>query len=256
MSERFPTLGFLGRSGHSSRSGGAAGPPHGPGPREAAIATVVRTEGFLDPQCLRYTDAFVAEHDAQDGARLRAEAIGDDPIGQGAGAALRFLAAVLDARSVVEIGTGTGLSGTWLLRGMRPDGVLTSIDADGERHRLARETFNAAGVPANRARLITGRPQDVLPRLTDGAYDLVFAGGEPAEYADHLREASRLLRPGGVVAFDGALAEGAVLDPARRDPATVAVRDLGRALLEHEAFTAVLLPVGAGLLCAAKRAPR
>jgi predicted O-methyltransferase YrrM len=189
-------------------------------------------------------------------ARLRAEDVGTAALGQGAGAALRFLAAMLDARSVVEVGTGTGVSGIWLLRGMRPDGVLTSVDSEPEHHRFARQAFTEAGVPANRARLITGRALEVLPRLTDGAYDLVFATGDPNEYPDYLREARRLLRDGGVVAFDDALLGGQVADPARRDPATLAARDLGRELLEDEGLAAVLLPVGGGLLCATKRPRR
>ena len=134
-------------------------------------------------------------------------------IGSGGGAALRFLASVLEARAVVEIGTGTGVSGLWLLRGMRADGVLTTVDIETEHQRLARETFNEAGIPTQRARTIAGAALDVLPRLTDGHYDLVFCDGDKAEYAAYLREALRLLRPGGVVAFDNALWHDRVADP-------------------------------------------
>ena len=134
-------------------------------------------------------------------------------IGPGGGAALRFLASVLEARAVVEIGTGTGVSGLWLLRGMRSDGVLTTVDIETEHQRLARETFNEAGIPTQRARTIAGAALDVLPRLTDGHYDIVFVDGDKAEYAACLREALRLLRPGGVVAFDNALWHDRVADP-------------------------------------------
>ena len=180
--------------------------------------------------------------------------MGVSPIGSGGGAALRLLAAAIDARAVVEIGTGTGVSGVWLLRGMRPDGVLTTVDIEAEHHRLARTTFNEAGVPANRARLITGRALEVLPRLTDGAYDLVFCDGDKTEYAAYLTEARRLLRPGGVVAFDNALWHEKVADPAQRDPETVAIRELGTHIRDDETLVPALLPVGDGLLCAVKRA--
>ncbi|MFL6156784.1 MAG: O-methyltransferase, partial [Marmoricola sp.] len=93
-------------------------------------------------------------------ARARAEEVGVAPIGSGGGAALRFLASVLDARAVVEIGTGTGVSGLWLLRGMRPDGVLTSVDTEAEHQRLAREAFTEAGFAPQRFRLITGSALD------------------------------------------------------------------------------------------------
>ena len=119
---------------------------------------------------------------------------------------------------MVEIGTGTGVSGLWLLRGMRSDGVLTTVDIEAEHQRLAKETFTEAGIPSNRARTIAGAGLDVLPRLTDGHYDLVFCDGDKREYAAYLKEALRLLRPGGIVAFDNALLArpGGRPRPARR----------------------------------------
>ncbi len=186
------------------------------------------------------------------GARARAEEVGVTAVGQGCGAALGFLASLLEARSVVEIGTGTGVSGLWLLRGMRPDGVLTTVDTEAEHQRLAKQGFTEAGIASQRVRLIPGSALDVLPRLTDGHYDLVFCDGDKQEYADYLTEAVRLLRPGGVVAFDNALWHDRVADPSQRDPETVAVRELGRTVLEHDALVPALLPVGDGLLVAKK----
>ncbi len=194
----------------------------------------------------------MAEDDILAAARARAEEVGVAPIGSGGGAALRFLASVLDARAVVEIGTGTGVSGLWLLRGMRSDGVLTTVDIEAEHQRLAKETFNDAGIPANRARTIAGAGLDVLPRLTDGHYDMVFCDGDKREYAAYLAEALRLLRPGGVVAFDNALWHDRVADPAQRDEETVAIRDLGRTIADNDSLVPVLLPVGDGLLVAKK----
>ncbi|ABL80723.1 O-methyltransferase, family 3 [Nocardioides sp. JS614] len=159
---------------------------------------------------------------------------------------------MLDARAVVEIGTGTGVSGLWLLRGMRADGVLTTVDIEAEHQRLARQSFTEAGIAAQRARTISGAALDVLPRLTDGHYDLVFCDGDKAEYSAYLQEALRLLRPGGVVAFDNALWHDRVADPAQRDEDTVAIRELGRQVAEHDDLVAVLLPVGDGLLVAKK----
>ncbi len=174
------------------------------------------------------------------------------PVGSGAGAALRFVASVLEARAVVEVGTGTGVSGLWLLRGMRSDGVLTSVDFEAEHQRLAKESFTEAGITPQRVRLIAGSALDVLPRLTDGHYDLVFCDGDKQEYGQYLDEALRLLRPGGVVAFDNALWHDRVADPAQRDGDTVAIREVGKRVAEDETLLPVLLPVGDGLLLAQK----
>jgi len=215
-------------------------------PREAIIAT------GLKPASWTFAEEFVSEDDVLINARSRAKEVGVAPIGSGGGAALRFLAAVTEARAVVEIGTGTGVSGVWLLRGMRPDGVLTTVDTEAEHQRLAKEAFTEAGIPSQRVRLIPGAALEVLPRLTDGHYDLVFADGDKQEYPAYLTESMRLLRPGGIVAFDNALWHDRVADPAQRDAETVSIRELVRTVAEHDSLVPLLLPVGDGLLVAKK----
>ena len=91
-----------------------------------------------------FVDGYLAEDDVLRAARARARALGTSPVGAASGAALCFLAATIGARAVVEVGTGTGVSGLWLLRGMAPDGVLTSIDVDPENQRASRSTWSSA----------------------------------------------------------------------------------------------------------------
>jgi predicted O-methyltransferase YrrM len=203
---------------------------------------------------LAYAEDYLAEDEPLLNARREAAEVGGaTPIGPAGGAALRFIAAAVNARSVVEIGTGCGTSGIWLLRGMRSDAVLTSVDAEPEHQRLARKAFTEAGFPSNRYRLISGKALEVLPRLTDGGYDLVFCDADKQEYPDYLAAALRLLRAGGVMAFDNALAQGRVADPSRSDPATLAIRELEEQVRQDERLVPVLLPVGDGLLVAVKR---
>jgi predicted O-methyltransferase YrrM len=201
---------------------------------------------------LAYAEEFHLEDEILRVARRRGEEVGAPPIEPGGGAALCFLATAINARAVVEIGTGCGVSGLWLLRGMRSDGTLTSVDVEPEHQRLARETFSQAGFSGGRMRLITGRALDVLPRLADGGYDLVFADGAKQEYADYLAEAVRLLRVGGIVAFDNVLWHNRVADPAQRDPDTVAVRELGKLVRADDRLRPLLIPLGDGLLAAVK----
>jgi predicted O-methyltransferase YrrM len=212
--------------------------------------------GALEPAAA-YAEGFLPEDPILRAARARAEEVGIVPVSPGAGAVLRFLAASVGARAVVELGTGTGVSGTWLLRGMRPDGTLTTIDVEAEHLRLARRTYADAGMAPNRSRLITGRALDVLPRLTDGAYDLVFCDADRREATEYLTQALRLLRPGGVVAFAGTLAGGHAADPAVRGPEVVAVRELATAVRDDIRLTPMLLTTGDGLLVAvvAKSSP-
>lgn len=207
----------------------------------------------LKPASWAYAESFVVETEVVERARGRSAELGCSAVTPGAGAALQLLAATLAARSVVEIGTGAGVSGLWLLQGMPSDGVLTTIDIEPEHQRAAREAFSEARVAGNRTRVISGRALDVLPRLTDGAYDLVFCAAGKPEYDEYLDQALRLLRPGGAVAFEGALGRDRVADPAQRDETTTAIRELGKRVRDDERLLPTLLPVGDGLLVAVKR---
>jgi predicted O-methyltransferase YrrM len=201
---------------------------------------------------VNYADEFVAEDDVLAKARERAAEVAAVPIGSGGGAMLRFLASVVEARNVVEIGTGCGVSGVWLIRGMHEDGILTSVDIEPEHQRLARQAFEEAGVPSQRVRLIAGAALDVLPRMTEGRYDLVFVDGDKQEYPGYLEQAVRLLRVGGVVAIDNALWHDRTADPANRDPDTVGIRETLARVRDDDTLVPVLLPVGDGLLVARK----
>lgn len=201
-----------------------------------------------------YAEEFLPEDEPLIAARDNATRIGGaPPVSPAVGAALRFIAAAVSARAVVEIGTGCGTSGIWLLRGMRRDGVLTSVDVETEHQRLARKAFGDAGFASNRFRLISGKAADVLPRLTDGGYDLVFCDADKQEYPAYLTAALRLLRPGGVVAFDNALWGGRVMDPGHEDPETSAIRDTAEQIRQDDQLVPLLLPIGDGLLAAVKR---
>jgi predicted O-methyltransferase YrrM len=201
----------------------------------------------------KYVDGYAVEDEVTSAARARGTELGCVPIGVTGGAALRFLAASLQARAVVEIGTGAGVSGLWLLGGMARDGVLTSIDVEPEHQRVARRAFSDARISPGRTRLIMGQALDVLPRLTDGGYDLVFVDAAKQEYPRYLEHGVRMLRPGGVIAFDNVFWKGRVVDPADRDAETLAIRETNKAVREDDRLVSIMLPVGDGLLVAAKR---
>lgn len=185
-------------------------------------------------------------------ARARGEEYGSTPVSPGVGAALRMLAAASGARSVLEIGTGTGVSSLWTLAGMPQDGVLTTIDSEAKLHTVAKELLSEAGVSLNRLRMINGRALQVLTRLSRGAYDMAVVDGDPAETQAYIDLLVPALRPGGILVIVHALWNDSVADPARREPDTVAMREVLRYLHESEDWTENLLPVGDGLMVAIK----
>ena len=213
---------------------------------------------------LAYAADYVPEDEPLLAARANAAELGGtEPVYPAIGATLRFLACAVGARTAVEIGTGCGSSGIWLLRGMRAGGTLTSVDIEPEYQRMARKAFAHAGFAQSQCRLILGRALDVLPRLSDGAYDIVFCDTDMRDYPDYLIAALRLLRPGGVVAFNNALPTGplgaelsdgtASDDSIFSDTGFDDTADIAQQVRSDERLVPVLVPLGGGLLAAVKR---
>lgn len=199
-----------------------------------------------------YAETFRPEDEAALAARETAADLGVSPLGRGTASTLTLLAKAVSAKAVVEIGTGTGVSGLALFAGMQPDGILTSVDIEPEHQQVARRAFVQVGIPTQRFRLISGAALSVLPRLRDGAYDLVFVDGDKVEYAEYVEQAVRLLRPGGILAMDNALWHDRVADPGNTDDQTLVIRETLAAVADDESLISALLPVGDGLLVAVK----
>lgn len=200
----------------------------------------------------KFAEDFITEPDAFREARVRAEEMGIECITSSVGSHLALIASALGAKAIVEAGTGTGISGLWLLRGA-PQAVLATIDTDPEAQSAARKAFAEGGIAANHTRVISGRAIDVMSNLADAAYDLVFLDADRDTLEAQLFEASRLLRPGGVVAIAHALWRDRVPDPAMRDDATATYRDVLRFFANNDDFVSTLSSSGDGLLLASKR---
>ncbi len=198
-----------------------------------------------------YSESYVREDIFMQQARAYGLECGAHDPSPAVGGLLQFAASQAGAKSVVEIGTGSGVSGLWLFQGMPSDGVLTSIDTERELSSSAREIFEDAGIPAARFRLITGVINDVVGKLADGNYDLVVIR-TAADLMDLIHEAHRLLRSGGTLLIDHALSGGKVADPTQRDYESISRRDGIRSIKEDSRWRSTLLPLGAGVLLATK----
>jgi predicted O-methyltransferase YrrM len=197
-----------------------------------------------------FIDDYTEEPAGSATARARAVDYGITPITSATAAALTLIARTIGAKNAVEVGTGTGVSALALLDGLKAEGVLTSIDPANELQLAAREILTAQAIPTRRFRLIAGHALNVLPKLTDGGYDLMFVNGDPLEYVEYVAQAIRLLHPGGVLILHHALWGGLVADERNDDDEPLVIREALAAVKESERFTTALLPVGDGLLIA------
>ncbi|TFB65557.1 O-methyltransferase [Cryobacterium sp. TMT1-19] len=195
----------------------------------------------------KFSDDSVVESDAVARARQQSLELGIDAISPAVGAQSAVIAAATGARSILEVGTGAGVSGIWLLTGA-PGATLTSIDTEVDHQQHAKANFAEAGIPANRVRLITGRAADVLPRMNENSYDIVFVDADPQCVIEYVEHALRLARPGGTVLVAHALWRGRVANPAQRDDVATGFRTLLTVIASSTAVISALSPVGDGLL--------
>lgn len=223
----------------------------------AGMATTDRTSGHPGPMSRAeslsaHAEGSISEDAILMAARERAVDIGAGAVTPAVGALLSLLAKLSGAKAVVEVGTGAGVSSLWLLSGMAEDGVLTTIDIEPEHQRIAKQAFSEAGIGPSRTRLISGRAQEVLTRLADESYDLVFIDADPIDQPDYVVEGVRLLRSGAAIVVHGAALGGRAGDPAAHDAEVSAVREAARLIAEDERLTPALVPLGDGLLAAVR----
>lgn len=195
----------------------------------------------------RFAQETVVEPDHIARARAHALELGADPVSAAVGAQCAVIAAASAALNIVEIGTGAGVSGLWLLHGA-PRAILTTIDTEPEHLAVARQSFQDGRIPAARARFITGRASDVLPRMNEASYDIVLVDADPEKVIEYVEHGLRLVRPGGTVLVPRVLAGGRVADPVQRDAVTTAYRSLIQETQTSPAVIGALSIVGEGLL--------
>jgi predicted O-methyltransferase YrrM len=195
----------------------------------------------------KYAEDLVVEPEAIATARAHSLEHGVDPISPSQGAQLAVLAAATNAKAIIEIGTGFGVSGLWMFTGA-PEAILTSIDIELENQQSAKRAFADFGIPANRARLIAGRALEVLPRMNEASYDLVLVDADPASIIEYVEHALRLVRVGGTVVVPHALWRGRVADPAQRDDTVTDFRTLLDEIANSTAVLSALSLAGDGLL--------
>ena len=163
------------------------------------------------------------------------------------GQAIASIARSMDAKTIIEIGTGIGVQ-TMRLAEACPDAHITTIDSEPDHHVTFKELMGQVGLDAARVRLITERASDVLPKMNENSYDLVVIDLPATSIDECYDDAVTLCRPGGSVLISGALVRGAVADPANRKEAVQEMRHILRMVAEDDRVSHTLLPMAEGLI--------
>jgi caffeoyl-CoA O-methyltransferase len=166
---------------------------------------------------------------------------------------LEALIVVSGTRSVLELGTFTGVGTLAIAAALPAGGRVVTLERDTDNAAVALRLI-AASPLADRIELIQGDAHETLQRLP-GPFDLVWIDAWKADYPRYLDLVVPKLAPRGIIVADNMFRDGASLPPATDDEATRGVLDFARRVPEHERLHNVLLTVGDGLLLA-WRAPQ
>ena len=172
------------------------------------------------------------------------------------GALLALLVELVGAKRCIEIGTFTGYSSTVVALAMPPDGTIVCCDVSEEWTAVARRYWAEAGV-ADRVDLRLAPAIETLDKLlasgAEGTFDFAFIDARKSEYPDYHERIVRLLRSGGLAAYDNVLWGGSVIDESKQDDETLGVRRLNERLAADQRVTISMLPVADGVTLARKR---
>ena len=169
---------------------------------------------------------------------------------------MALLVEVMGARNAIEVGTFTGYSSLSVALALPPGGRLVTCDVNEEWTDVARRYWAEAGV-ADRIDLRLAPALETLDALIAegeaGTFDFAFIDADKAEYDAYYERILTLLRPGGLVSVDNVLWRGRVLDTAKQDPDTRAIRAFNEKIHADPRVSLSLVPIGDGLTLARKR---
>jgi caffeoyl-CoA O-methyltransferase len=169
---------------------------------------------------------------------------------------MALLVRLMAARRCIEIGTFTGYSALAVAAALPPDGRLVACDINETTTAVARRYWQEAGL-AGRIELRLAPALETLAALIaeggDGSYDFIFIDADKSNYDAYYELALELLRPGGLIAVDNVLWDGAVIDSTREDEDTEAIRALNAKIVRDQRVSCSMLPVGDGLTLAHKQ---
>jgi predicted O-methyltransferase YrrM len=211
---------------------------------------------FIDPSLLAYCEAHTSPEDTllkKITRETQAKVLMPRMIsGHLQGKMLEFFAKMMNAGSILEIGTYTGYSGICLARGLKPGGKLITIDINDELEDMVRGFFEESGL-AGQIDYRLGNAREILPEL-EGPFDLVFIDADKFYYAEYFEMVIEKVRPGGIILADNVLWSGKVLveEGKKLDKDTQAILDFNQQVHLDCRVENLLLPIRDGVLMARK----
>ena len=172
------------------------------------------------------------------------------------GALMANLVRLISAKKAIEVGTFTGYSALAVALALPEDGYLLACDISEEFTSIGKPYWEEAGVSENIDLQIAPAIETLKSKIEDGesnTYDFAFIDADKINYLNYYELCLDLIRPGGVIAIDNVLWGGSVIDSARTDDDTKAIREINDFIALDKRVNISMIPVGDGVTLAVKR---
>ena len=172
------------------------------------------------------------------------------------GALMANLVRLISAKKAIEVGTFTGYSALAVALALPEDGYLLACDISEEFTSIGKPYWEEAGVSENIDLQIAPAIETLKSKIEDGesnTYDFAFIDADKINYLNYYELCLDLIRPGGVIAIDNVLWGGSVIDSARTDEDTKAIREINDFIVSDKRVNISMIPVGDGVTLAVKK---
>ena len=166
------------------------------------------------------------------------------------GLLLSMISQWVNPNSILEIGTFTGYGTLCLIKGLKDNGILHTIEVNPEVVHISKKYFQLAGLEG-RIELHIGDVQDIIPTM-DQQFDLVYIDAGKREYQLHYDLVIGKVKTGGVILADNVLWSGKV-GMTQKDVDTEILKEFNQKILNDNRVTNMLLPVRDGLMIIKKK---
>ena len=172
------------------------------------------------------------------------------------GALMANLVSLISAKKAIEVGTFTGYSALAVALALPEDGYLLACDISEEFTSIGKPYWEEAGVSENIDLQISPAIETLESKIEGGesnTYDFAFIDADKINYLNYYELCLDLIRSGGVIAIDNVLWGGSVIDSARTDDDTKAIREINDFIVSDKRVNISMIPVGDGVTLAVKK---
>ncbi len=162
------------------------------------------------------------------------------------GKVLEMISCMIKPQHILEIGTFTGFSALCLIKGLRNDGKLHTIELRKEDADTAGKYFTKANVN-DKVKLHIGDARQVLAMLHE-QWDLVFIDADKTGYIDYYELTLPNVKQGGFILADNVLFHGEVLEKEVKGKNAKAIQAFNEHVANDKRVEQVMLTVRDGLL--------